>query len=578
MNYFDSSRRILSKSIAAFLTARNRPRPWAIASTVAVALFAAAKAPATDGVWTTTVTPASWGTAGNWSGGVADGIDAIADFSTQDLTGARTVNLGGEFTVGTLLFGDTGAATAFNWTLAPGSPAGTLTLATSTPAGPTISVANQVAIVSAKLAGTQGFTLTGAGALRLSNTANALTGGIRLGSGSELQFNANTLGTNLVDFTANAQLTWQGTNTQDVSAQIKIEDGVNATLSTGANNVTLATALQTGVAGTGGIIKAGGGILTITAANTYTGQTKINVGRIVLAGGDNRLATIGTIVLGQNTNSGLLQLGDASGASNQTTTSLTTTGTGTTNAVVGGNASISTLTINNAAAVAYAGLLGGAGALDNNLALAKSGAGNLTISNAANTFTGGVTINQGALIFSSGALGSSGTITFAGTSSLQWVAGNTQDLSSRLKINDGVIATLSLNANTITFASPIQTGPLGTGGLTKGDSGALIIAAANTYTGATRVNNGRIILTGGDNRLSAAAPFQFGNNANSGVLQLGDASGASNQTVTNLTITGTGAANAVVGGAASDSWNWVRKDAAPVLASGGKFLAGSAKS
>ncbi len=484
---------------------------------------------------------------------MASGIDATADFSTLNLLAARTVNLGANITIGTLIFGDTDAVnSAFNWTLANGTGGPwALTLQTSSDQ-PTINVVNQTATISAALAGTQGFAKIGTGTLTLSGNNSALTGGITLSAGT-LNFAANSLATNVVDITAAATLGWSAGNTQDVSSQIKIEDGVTATLATGANNVTLTTALQTGPLGTASITKTGAGTLTITAANTYTGLTKINVGRIVLAGGDNRLATAGTIGLGQNTNSGILQLGDAGGASNQTTTSLTITGTGTANAVVGGNASVSTLTINNATAVTYAGLLGGAGTNENNLALGKTGAGNLTISNAGNTFTGGVTLDQGTLIFSSGSLGSSGLISFAAASTLQWASGNTQDVSARIKINDGVIATLSANGNTVTLASPLQTGPLGAGGVTKADAGTFIITGANTYTGTTRINNGRIILTGGNNRLSTSVPLQFGNSGNSGVLQLGDTSGASNQTVTGLTITGTGTANAIVGGAATQS-------------------------
>ncbi|MBB5031402.1 beta strand repeat-containing protein [Prosthecobacter vanneervenii] len=507
----------------------------------------------TSGTWTNS-TGGIWGTTSNWSGGIiASGTDAVADFSTVDITAARTINLGASFTVGTLKIGD--SAPSNNWTLANGTGGPwTLTLATSTGV-PSIVVTSNVTIISASLAGTQGVSISGPGSLRLTSTTNTLTGGFRLQSGADLQFATGSLGTNLVDFQGSSTLTWNGTNTQDLSAQIKIEDGVTATIAPGANNVTFATAIQTGALGTGALTKTGAGILTITAANTYTGLTKISVGRVVLSGGDNRLAVTGTIGLGQGANNGVLQLGDASAAVNQTTTSLTIAGSGTTNAVVGGNAAVSTLTINNSAAVTYAGLLGGSGTNENNLALSKTGSAALTLSNTASTFTGGVILNQGTLNFVNGALGSSGTITFAATSSLQWGTATTVDLSSRIKIADGIVATADTNGNNVTFATALQTGTLGTGALTKGGAGTLTITAVNTYTGNTRINNGRLILTGGDNRLSSATALQFGNAANSGVLQLGDASGASNQTVTGLSISGNASSlsNGIVGGAASIS-------------------------
>ncbi len=516
-----------------------------------LAMPALTLAQTTNGVWTNAASNSTWGTGSNWSGGaIAGGIDAIAEFMLN-IEAARTVNLGANFTVGTLRFEDTVASN--NWVLANGAGGPwALTLATSTGA-PTINVVNQTATISAVLAGSQGFAKTGTGTLVISG-ANTFTGGISLEEGTLTVGSATALNGNLVTFIADTTLAWSG-NTQDVSALVKIEDGITATFNTGAASITFASALQTGAAGTAGILKNGGGTLTLTAANTYTGLTRVRQGRMVLAGGDNRLAAAGTITLGQAAQAGILQLGDATGASNQTTTSLTVSGSGTTNAVVGGSSAVSTLTVNNSVAVTYAGLLGGAGTNENNLALGKSGTAALTITNPGNTFTGGVFLNQGTLSFATGALGTSGLITFAGNSSLQWAVGNTSDVSSRIHINDGVTATFDPNGNSITLATALETGPLGTGGLTKGGTGVLIITGANTYTGNTRVNNGRVILAGGDNRLSSSTLLQLGNGANSGVLQLGDAAGASNQTVAGITVTGNvnSISNAVVGGHTSIS-------------------------
>lgn len=563
---------ILSRSIASLLpsTPRLLRQRFGILAAAAV-LSAASSAEAANGTWTLDA-GGTWGTTTNWVGGtVANGTDAVADFSTIDITANRTVNLGGNFTVGSLIFGDATTASN-NWTLAAGTPAGTLTLATST-GGPTINVVNQTATISAPLAGTQGFTKTGSGVLTLSGNNSGLTGGIFLSAGT-LNFTATGLGTNLVDVTAAATLGWQGTTTVDISSQLKIEDGVTATLAAGANNVTLASAIQTGALATASITKTGAGTLTITAANTFTGLTKISVGRIVLANGNNRLAASGSIGLGQGANAGILQLGDATAASNQTTTSLTIAGTATTNAVVGGNASVSTLTVNNSTAVTYAGLLGGTGTNENNLALTKTGSGVLTLSNTGNTFTGGVTLSQGTLSFAAGSLGTTGLINFTAASTLQWGTGNTSDLSARIKLNDGIVGTVDTNGNSVTFATPLQTGAAATAGLTKGGTGTLTITATNTYTGNTRVNNGRLIITGGNDRLSPSTSIQLGNAATSGVLQLGDASGPSNQTVRGLAVTGNASsiANAVVGGSESISTLTINNTAAVTYAG---FLGGT---
>ena len=514
---------------------------------------------AVDGTWKSTddanTAGNNWGTATNWVDGiVADGTDATAYFNSVDITADRTVQLRGARKVGTLIFGDT--VDSNMWTLAPGA-GGSLTLETSV-GTPTIQVNNQTAIISAAITSTQGFTKTGGGTLRLSGANVNLVGGITLSAGVLAFTSADALNGNDITFTGSSTLQWQNTNTLDYSSHLILNDGVTATLNTQGNTVTLATALRLGAAGTAGVTKAGAGTLIITAANTYSGGTRVSNGRLILTGGDNRLLSGTSIILGQNANAGTLQLGDATlGASNQTVTSLTAgsnAATDPTNAVIGGATAVSTLTINNTAAVTFAGRFGGTGTNENNLALTKTGTGVLTLNNPLSTFTGGVNLGQGTLAFADGALGT-GPITVTGGSTLQWASGNTSDLSTRIKINDGVAAAIDTNGNNVTFAAALQTGPSGTGALTKSGAGTLTITAANTYTGITRLNNGRVVLAGGDGRLSASTSLTFGNGANSGVLQLGDANGASNQTVAgiNVAVGVTGTGNAVVGGSTAIS-------------------------
>jgi autotransporter-associated beta strand protein len=246
---------------------------------IIITTFASPLFSQTNGTWTNAASNSAWSTTTNWSGGlVADGVDAIADFSTLDIGANRTVNLGASRSIGTLIFGDA-ITPSNNWTLANGTGGPwTLTLATSS-GSPVIQVVNQTATVSALLGGTQGFSKTGAGALTLSNAANTLSRGISISAGT-LNFANGSLGSNLVTFTDNATLGWSAGNTQDISSQIKIEDGVTATFATGANNVTLSTVIQTGTIGDASMTKTGAGTLTITAANTYTGTTRISAGAL----------------------------------------------------------------------------------------------------------------------------------------------------------------------------------------------------------------------------------------------------------------------------------------------------------
>ena len=78
---------------------------------------------------------------------------------------------------------------------------------------------------------------------------------------------------------------------------------------------------------------------------------------------------------------------------------------------------------------------------------------------------------------------------------LQWAAGNSQDISSQFTpIVAGKTASLDTNGNNVTLASPIT----GSGGLTRlGGSGMLTITASNTYQGATTIDSvGGITITG----------------------------------------------------------------------------------
>lgn len=482
---------------------KNSPLSSLFLASLSLVLNASNTHAQTNGTWINATSNSTWSTLANWSGGtVADGADGVADFSTLDIAANRTVNLGANRTIGSLIFGD--ATTASNtWTLANGTGGPwTLTLQTST-GTPTIQVVNQTATISAVVGGSQGLSKTGAGTLTLSNAANTLTGGIALNAGA-LNFSSGSLGGNLVTFAANASLGWSAGNTLDVSAQIKIEDGVTATIATGANNVTFASALQTGAGASGSVTKTGAGTLTFTAVNTYAGTTRVSGGRIVLAGGDGRLASASALTLGQAGTSGVLQLGDVTAPSNQTLDSIAVAGTGTANAIVGGNASNSTLTINNTTAVSFAGLLGGAGTNENNLALTKSGSGALTLSNAGNTFTGDVGIAGGTLaITKSTALGSTAkTVTISGTTNAPTLKldGSAGDLSlpstlSLITSNDNTnnpAILSSAGSNTIAGSIAPTTGGFG-GGNTRikvtGGSLALTgnISPVATATGAVSV-------------------------------------------------------------------------------------------
>src|SRR5439155_5450467 len=122
----------------------------------------------------------NWSNSSNWSGGVPNATDDVANFAAIDLTADATVLLDIPVTLGQLTLGDTDTTTAAGWTLSSGTnTANTLTLSVSSGA-PTVTVnalgTGKVATISSIIAGTQGLTVGGTGTLVLTG-ANTYTGG-----------------------------------------------------------------------------------------------------------------------------------------------------------------------------------------------------------------------------------------------------------------------------------------------------------------------------------------------------------------------------------------------------------------
>ena len=135
--------------------------------------------------------------------------------------------------------------------------------------------------------------------------------------------------------------------------------------------------------------------------------------------------------------------------------------------------------------------------------LTKVGSGTLSLT-AANTYTGGTTLGAGTLVFSSGALGATGAISLNSGTTLQWAAGNTQDISQRLAVATGTNTTLDLGNNSITFAGTI--GGSGSASLVMG-SGTLTLGANNTFHDVT-LTGGTIDLNGHTLTVSGTLSFQ----------------------------------------------------------------------
>ena len=320
-----------------------------------------------------------------------------------------------------------------------------------------------------------------------------------------------------------------------------------------------AVTLSGDISGAGGnLIKLGGGKLTLSGTNSYTGLTQIgraattspaapavSGGELELQGG-NAIANGGAIAL-----------------ANVANTRLTVSNSETIGSLQGGGevaiASGQRLTVNQSGNTSYNGLISGAGGLT------KDGAGTLTLTGA-NTYGGTTLINNGTLaITRAGALGNTSgvTVNSGGTLALNPAAGSDLSLSRALTLAGGALASLRGNntwsgALTLTDHSVIRSaagaldvsGDLslqttgetpaarnltikgagdvlllgrisGLGGLIKGaadaDTGLLRLTRNNTFAGDVEVNHGVLRVehnsalgsTAGDTTVAAGATLQL---------------------------------------------------------------------
>jgi autotransporter-associated beta strand protein len=239
----------------------------------------------TSGTWTNLL-GGSWVTAANWQGGViATNVDGIADFSTLNITAARSVTINStNITIGHLIFGDT--VQDANWTLSTG----TNYLAVSTGSPKIIVNSGQNATISAALYGNQGFTKLGAGTLtlsganRMTNAVNVLAGTLTIGASNP--FGPVTNSTQVPVTLSNAVLTVNGafllTN--------------NITLPAGTSNYISAIPTSAGLYGSQGNPLSGSGTLVINIVGANNPR---------LNGGDNQNFT-GKLVVNTTGAGGLL--------------------------------------------------------------------------------------------------------------------------------------------------------------------------------------------------------------------------------------------------------------------------------
>jgi autotransporter-associated beta strand protein len=259
----------------------------------------------------------------------------------------------------------------------------------------------------------------------------------------------------------------------------------------------------------GGLTKDGIGTLTLTGANTFTGPVTVNAGtattvnKLLLA--NDSAAGTGEITLADSYAD--IQVNNTRNIAN----AITIANTGAEKTLLlpspgGGN--FAGATFSGPIAINDTDIGHFRVRADDNCFLTLSGQvsgdggiykfqnGVVTLSNAANDFTGGAKITQGTLSFFSGGLGTTGSILMDG-GSLRWNPTNSQDVSSRIVMVDGKTATFNMMEQAtpyaianVTFASAI--GNNSTAALVKTGPGALDLTQPSTYSGSTTLTQGTL--------------------------------------------------------------------------------------
>ena len=352
-----------------------------------------------------------------------------------------------------------------------------------------------------------------------SNAGTDATGVVLTATTDDLNFGYLTdglaAGTVTVTGTVDAQsLTFaSGSGAIVLSGGTAINLAAVATITTDNASDTISSAL-TG-AGTS-LIKTGAGILTLSGANTFTGQLSVQSGTLAI-GTINNVSADGT--LGNSTSSVIL--GNTGGQTG--TLQYTGATAGSTKPFTMANGGTGAFQVDTAGTT-----LTLSGAIDGDGAMTKTGSGTLTLSGT-NSYTGGTTISNGTLQFTklvsmpaSGAVavntGTTLAVNVGGTG--EWTTGTTGEgtiggLLAGLGGQSGGTVSYSGNVTLGLQVTGTQTysGNIGNVGsslaLSKSGSGSLTLSGTNTFSGGLVVSGGTLVASADTNLGAASGGMTF---------------------------------------------------------------------
>ena len=273
-------------------------------------------------------------------------------------------------------------------------------------------------------------------------------------------------------------------------------------------NQSNAVTITSAISGNGVVNQLGTGTTTLSASNTYTGDTTISAGTLRLSSEN----AVGGSRIIQTTLASLVEFLGGGRMTNEMTVFQYS--------FANSFEAAGQVTLADAAssiAVASGATVTGSGSFVGSGGLIKKGAGTLILG-AANTYTGGTVINAGTVAISNGSSFGSNTVTFGSNGTTVAALASMQVTNNYALTGNG---TMDVGANILTNSGVIS----GAGSLTKAGAGTMVLGAANTYTGGTTINAGTVAISNGsafglntvtfasnDTTVAALASMQVTNN------------------------------------------------------------------
>jgi autotransporter-associated beta strand protein len=348
-----------------------------------------------------------------------------------------------------------------------------------------------------------GFNGSGGGILRhIGSTASTSNRAFRFlgsGTGASNRIEANGTSTSAtLNLTGTASAERSGTYNFSLSGTNTGDNTYNGVISNGSGTVS--------------VLKEGTGTWRLTGANTYTGGTTINGGRLIgnatsikgvnvpnnseLELDQATAGTLGSNILGTGavfkTGAGALTLSGSNSYTGGTTISAGRLIGASVNSIAGNILNNSELEFAQSSTVTFAGAISGTGTLY------KTGAGTLTLSGNS-SYTGGTTFNAGTLTLGNDNSLGTGDLTIAGT-------GLTLSTNAARTIPNAIILNNDATIANGTHAFTANGAITGTGKLTKTGTGTLTLGGNNTFSGGFTIQGG----SGANSIIKATSSNAFG--------------------------------------------------------------------